>query len=87
MPKCKSCLGSEVKEFLSKMEDSRIDSILAQVPDCPDDLDIVLCGSIRKRSAYQQFVSDCLKAKKLKGFDPKALGECAKEWRKQHGKL
>lgn len=83
MAKCKPCLGSEVKEFLSQMRDVKIDSIISQISDCEDKRDMVLCGSIRKRSAYQSFISECLRAKKLKGFDPSALKECAKQWKKE----
>ena len=89
MPKCKPCLCSEVKEFLSQMRDTRIDSILAQVPDCPDSRDIVLCRkeeskSKRGASPYNIFIGECMKGK-VKSFGQAAgvMKQCAGEWRER----
>ncbi len=86
MPKkCSPCLGAEVKQAIRQGVDGRqVQIVLESIPDCADPIGIEVCGKKGKaRSAYQEFVGTCLKAKKLKKFDPEAMKECARQWRER----
>ena len=78
MPKkCTPCLEAGFKEaLLREIQDTALRAALEQLP---------VCG-LRKKSEYQVFVSGCLKAKHLKGFDPGALKDCAAQWRERKGR-
>ena len=78
MPKkCAPCLEAGFKEaLLREVQDTALRAALEQLP---------VCG-IRKKSEYQTFVGECLRAKHLKGFDPRALSACAAQWRERKGK-
>lgn len=76
MPRCVPCLDKQFKEaLLGEVLDKSLREALEQLP---------VCG-VRKRSAYQDFTSGCMKAKNLKGFDPGALKDCAAQWRQKKG--
>ena len=83
--RCTPCLSQDIKDIISeKLRDSRIDQLLDSIKTCDTELTIELCGKkVRPRSAYQEFVGNCLRGKHLKKFDPGALKECAAEWRQQ----
>ena len=86
MPKrCVPCLGSDIKQaILEGVRDPRVALILESIPDCPDRTGIDFCGKkARKRSAYQEFTSTCLRDKHLTRFDPTALKDCAQQWRQR----
>jgi hypothetical protein len=85
MAKCVPCLSKEIKAAIrEKINDARTMSALEEIPDCPSGTDMQLCGGKkRKTSAYQEFVGQCLRDKKLTHFDPSALKDCAAQWRKQ----
>jgi len=92
MPKrCIPCIGGDIKAAAIKLGDVALNDMLAKIPDCPGAREIQFCGNIkgtRPRSAYQEFVSTCMRGKNIKGFGeaPKAMKECAADWRKSKGK-
>ena len=85
--RCVPCLSPEVKAAIKeKIKDPAVNNLLATVPDCSSPEMINLCGSKpRTKSAYQVFVSDCMKGKKIKSFGeaPVAMKACALEWRER----
>ena len=89
--KCIPCLGADIKEAIRQLNDRSLDDALDKVPDCPDAMEMQLCIIKKgtKRSEYQQFVSDCLKTKPIKGKPfgeaSKYLKEWAAAWRQQKG--
>ena len=88
MPRCRPCLGADVKEAILK-EVPGLKEILGKVADCPDRREITLCGrGKRQPSAYQEFVGQCMKGKGIKSFAeaPQAIRSCAAEWRERKGK-
>ena len=88
MPRCKPCLGKDVKEAILQNFPS-LEDLLGKVPNCKDTEGLELCGRrARARTAYQEHTSTCMKAKKIKGFGeaPAAMRQCAKEWKEKHGK-
>ena len=89
MSVCKPCMSDAIKESIAKIDQSaRTAQVLSKIKPCKDGAEIVMCGvkGTRPRSPYQEFVSQCMKAKKLKGFDPEAMKDCARRWReKQNG--
>lgn len=74
MPKrCVPCLSPDLREaILQEISDPVLRETVAQLPDCG-----------RKRSAYQEWVSQCMKAKHLTGLDPGAMRDCAQQWRER----
>ena len=89
--RCIPCLSPEVKKVIGKEFPIReILDILERIADCPArEPPIQLCGKDgRKRSAYQVFLSSCLKGK-VKGIGTAgpALKECARQWKEtKHGR-
>ncbi len=88
MAKCVPCLGKDIKQVIAnEINDRNVITTLNIIADCDDPMGIELCGKVgkgqRARSEYQQFVSVCMKGKNIKGFGeaPKAMKECASEWR------
>lgn len=85
MPRCKPCIGSNLKKALLQ-HDSGLQVILDRIADCPSPDMIEICSrtSGRGKSAYNQFISTCMKGKKIHGFGQAApaMKECAAEWRK-----
>jgi hypothetical protein len=85
MPKCQPCLSDEIKEIIrDNTHDTDINKLLDTVPTCPVGTIMELClKKKRTTSAYQQFVSECMKKKNIKGFGnaPIAMKECALEWK------
>ena len=80
--KCVPCLGRDIRAaILQEVKDEEVRQALDKIPECPEPRGIEVCG--RRVSAYQQFVSDCMKAKHLKGLDPAAMGDCAAQWKKR----
>jgi len=89
--KCTPCMGKELKAALKfNVDDPKLHAALDKVPDCDKPRAFELCGKLkgskRPLSAYQSFVSECMKAKKLHGFDPEAMKDCAGRWREQKEK-
>ncbi len=90
MVKCIPCLSDRTKEVLmSEYPHLHLES----VPSCRGNKELDMCvGIVNKekkgRSEYQQFVSECMKNKHIKGFGqaPLAMKECAGEWRKVRNK-
>ncbi len=87
MPKCKPCLGRDIKAaILKEVTDEAVVALLERVADCAEATAIELCGAgVRARSRYQQFVSECMVSKHLKGFDPEAMKDCARQWKQRGG--
>ena len=88
--KCIPCLGKDVKELLETLDDAEVDKLLKEIPDCPISAGIELCPVTKGKrapSAYQQFVSVCMKSKAPDGMSfgeaPKYMKQCAAEW-KEH---
>jgi hypothetical protein len=75
--KCVPCLSERVKAAIAEaLEDDAINELLDKIEDCPEDVDIELCGKKKRpRSKYQQFASTCMSGPKAK-----SLKECAAEW-------
>ena len=96
--KCTPCMSQELKAIvIESVRDagkrSKLEETLAQLLDCNDGTPLRFCGSGKKgsgraRSKYQEFISQCMQSKKIKGFGeaPKAMKECAAAWRQQKGK-
>jgi hypothetical protein len=88
MPKCEPCLSFEIKEAIrSKIKDPKIIAEIDAIPDCILGTNVELCLSgvkKRGRSKYQQFISECMKARNIHSKEGAANGmkECAAEWRK-----
>jgi hypothetical protein len=88
--KCTPCLGKAIKELLETLDDAEIDKILKQIPDCPMSTAIELCPVTKGKhapSAYQQFISVCMKSKAPDGIAfgdaPKYMKQCAVDWKAQ----
>lgn len=83
---CVPCLGRNVKEAILKALPELKDAVEG-IADCEDPAGLALCGRSggRRRSAYNEFISRCLKSKGIKGFGQaaSAMKECATEWRKK----
>jgi hypothetical protein len=95
---CIPCLHPDVKAVIQEaVKDRGIRLSLEEFADCPDGTLLDPCymkgagkkdGGTRPRSAYQEFVSGCMKSKHIKGFGeaPKAMKDCAAQWRSRKGK-
>jgi hypothetical protein len=88
--KCTPCLGEDIKQLLQTLGDPDVDKILKEIEDCPIATEIELCPVTKGKrapSAYQQFISVCMKAKAPEGMAfgdaPKYMKQCAAEW-KEH---
>lgn len=86
--KCTPCLGKDIKELLRTVDDAKVDKILNEIPDCPMSTGIELCPVTKGKralSAYQQFISVCMKAKAPEGMAfgdaPQYMKQCAAEWK------
>ncbi len=96
--KCVPCLGKTIKEIiLGKVPDLK--ETLAGIPDCPDRAGVIICkaprsarsrrtGEKRAPSAYNQFVSECMKAGNIHGREEAAarMKVCGAEWKQGSGK-
>ena len=84
MPKCTVCMSDAVKQSLRKFAISAEEMLmLDKLPNC-DVGNFNLCvRAARQRSAYQQFVSECMKSKQVHGFKEAApaMKECAVQWK------
>jgi hypothetical protein len=82
--RCKPCLSEEVKAAIrERVRDPAVLRVLEVTPACEGDELMELClKKGRKPSAYQEFVGECLRRKKVAGFDdaPGKMKECAAEW-------
>ena len=94
MPKtaCVPCLHPDVKDYLKKnFSSNSILALIDKLVDCPDNIGINLCDDRKSRqgrtpSAYNLFVSSCMKEKKGTGMNrPAMMKECAVEWRRKKG--
>ena len=87
MPKCVPCLGQDVKDaILKQVHDHVTRDLVGRLATCPRPAELQVCGKgTRPRSAYQEWASQCLKAKHLTHFDPEAMRDCAAQWRAQKG--
>ena len=78
-----------MKEAISsQLKGAMVRELLEKIADCPEDMDIQMCGgktvrSKRAPSAYNIFVGDCIRAKDIKGFGAAApaMKGCAAEWK------
>lgn len=98
MPKSKTkgitCLSRPVAEHLVGALDAKKDqetiSRIRELPTCPAGEVVGFGGSRsgRRTSPYQEFIGECLRAKKIKSFGdaPSAMKGCAAEWRKRTGR-
>lgn len=91
---CTPCLGYQIKKTLVNELGDSVAETVKKIPTCDDQLAINLCENTpggrstkskkgRRLSAYQLFVSKCMKDKHLKGFDPGAMKDCAAQWREE----
>ena len=87
MAKCQPCIAPEVRDFITRtFPDVATAQMLERLPACPDGQALNVCGGRkggRAPSAYQQFIGQCLRSKKVKAFAdaPAKMRECAGEWR------
>lgn len=84
--RCIPCLSDEVKIAIRQgVKDPEVLAMLEEIAVCQVGPQIQMCGVTgkRPRSAYQQFISECMKSKNIKGFGAAApaMKECALEWR------
>jgi hypothetical protein len=87
MAKCVPCLSKEAKDALISITNNAVISQqLQEVETCPVGEFMNFCTKKKRaKSAYQLFVSDCMKSKKIKQFGEAstAMKECAIEWKKR----
>lgn len=89
-PKCQPCVAPEVREFIRRgYPDAATEQLLARLPDCPQGEALNVCGGkrgTRQPSAYQLFVGQCLREKKVKSFAdaPAKMKACAAAWKSRH---
>lgn len=87
--RCTPCVAPEVREFISRtFPDVATAQMLARLPDCTSGEALNVCGGRRggrAPSAYQAFIGECLRGKKVKGFAdaPAKMKACAQEWRER----
>lgn len=87
--RCTPCISQEIKDLIGRSHPT-VRLILAKMPTCVAPKKIQLCirggkkekGSGRK-SAYTEFVGNCMRGKHIKGFGQAAaaMKSCAAEWR------
>ena len=86
--RCTPCLNPKAKDLLAEAFPEMKPRIM-DVADCPEAMLMNLCGEDarqeRPRSAYQEFISVCMKEKHIKSFSqaPPAMKACAAEWREK----
>jgi len=97
MPKCYPCLSLGIKKYLKEVVDEELHAMIDEMPTCPAGEVLTLCpvptesyrtaGTKRAPSAYNEYISQCMKAKPIKG---KPFGEaakymklCAQAWREK----
>lgn len=87
MTKCVPCMAESLKKVIRQfIDDPHTLEQISKLPNCITGEILELCGGKpggRKRSAYQEFTSQCLKSKHLTKFDPNALKDCARQWQQQ----
>lgn len=77
MAKCVPCLSARVKEaIINSIDDEPLATMIDDIAECEDGLDIDLCGRKRRLSPYTQFASECMK-------QDKTMRECAIEWKRR----
>ena len=96
--KCYPCLSPGIKKYLKEAVDSELHQMIDEMPTCPTGEVLTLCPVSaeptktgprikRPRSAYQEHISQCMKAKPIKGKPFGAasqyLKECAIEWKQR----
>ena len=93
--RCIICIGTNVKAAILDQINSRALSAQIQaIPECtlPDAIELTEVrrarrerreGGKRAPSAYNMYISSCLRGKHIKGFGnaAPAMRECAKEWK------
>lgn len=96
---CVPCLSKGVKQVLKDSTDPELHEMIDSVRTCPVGEVLRFCpvesrlgarkvkATKRPRSAYQEFISQCMKSKPIKGKPfgeaAKYMKECAHEWRNQ----
>lgn len=103
MAECISCLSPHLKSLLKEHTHPQFHQQIDEFPTCGIGMVVQLCpdeeatpkrrrgeaksGAKRPRSAYQEFVSQCMKSKPIKGKPFGAassyMKECAEAWKKQ----
>lgn len=85
--RCVPCLGASLKRtLLEAFGDAPVRKAIEAVKDCPDPEGADFCykKGKRTRSAYQTFVSECMRRRRAQGGDVTVvMQECAAEWRSQ----
>jgi len=86
--KCEICFSNELKEVIKKaVKDPAVIEQIDKIKTCePGTLQLQLCQG-KRRSAFQEFMSRCMKAKHLKGIDPAAMQECRREWKEEKAQV
>jgi len=91
------CVGPQIRDILRQHVGGPADAaVIDRIPECPVPNEIRLGISRRGRrekgekrppSAYQSFISTCMKSKHINGFGnaAPAMKECATAWKKQKG--
>ena len=104
MSECISCLSQAIKDVLKENTHPKFHPEIDEFPTCGIGMVLQLCpfdpekhktkarkksGEKRPPSAYNQFISSCMKSKPIKGKPFGAasefMKECAVEWRQQKG--
>lgn len=92
-----SCLSPGLKRILGEelSRSGAVEELLAElegIPACPGGVPIGFARGKGRRTArqpseYQQFISKCMKEKRIRSFGeaPAAMRECAAEWRRLRG--
>lgn len=89
-----TCLSERMRKLMRKELEhasvaDKLTKELENIPGCRDGAPIGFEKErTRQPSAYQQFISQCMKAKNLKGFgeSSQAMKECASRWRSEKEK-
>ena len=86
MPKCKPCLGTEIKGAILETFPG-LGKLLDEIPTCESETDIEFClneprektgKKKRAPSAYNRHTGICMKS-------GKSMKDCAAEWKSQKG--
>lgn len=102
MAGCIPCLSEGIKKYLKQAVDQELHQMIDEMPTCGTGVVMVLCplpvstrtrkssGEKRPRSAYNSFISGCMKSKPIKGKPFGAasgyMKECAAQWQTQKSK-